>query len=147
MLERTVRAKSRRASAAAKAMVSGGAPETPRSGGFFLSLGIHALQGYGQERGGSCITCLRTGASKSTHGRTTSRQCRCAHRRRWRDPLAGDNVMKGGYWTDPERTAHALDDGWLIPACGMIDDGRSSGSPTANATSSRFGRRDALAGT
>src|SRR5215831_11546909 len=103
-------------------MVSGGAPLNPEIGGFFLSLGVTLLQGYGQTEAGPVITCNTPGRVKID---TVGPPLEGVQLRIAEDGevlVAGDIVMKG-YWNDPDATAQALKDGWLHTGdVGLIDD-------------------------
>ncbi|MBU3076886.1 AMP-dependent synthetase/ligase [Sphingomonas quercus] len=96
-----------------KALVSGGAPLNPEVGGFFSSLGIILLQGYGQTEAGPVISCNRpaAGIRLDTVGPPLPGvQLRIAED--GEILVAGELVMHG-YWRNPEETARVLVDGWL----------------------------------
>ncbi|MBV9538894.1 MAG: long-chain fatty acid--CoA ligase, partial [Acidisphaera sp.] len=93
-------------------MVSGGARLEPEVGKFFLGLGFHLLQGYGQTEAGPVVSANPPGSAKvATVG----------------PPLAGVEVriapdgeilvrgemVMDGYWGRPDETARAIVDGWL----------------------------------
>jgi long-chain acyl-CoA synthetase len=113
LLEKLVRDKVRaRFGGHLKAMISGGAPLNPEIGGFFLALGVHLLQGYGQTEAAPVICCNPPGHIRVE---TVGPPLDGVELRIAEDGeilVAGDNVMTG-YWNAPEASARTLIDGWL----------------------------------
>ncbi len=109
-LRRAVRA---RFGSRIKAMVSGGAPLNPEVGGFFQSLGIVILQGYGQTEAGPIVACNRprTGISLEAVG-PPLRDTEVRIADDGEILVRGENVMHG-YWRDAAESARVLAGGWL----------------------------------
>ncbi|MDE8651733.1 AMP-dependent synthetase/ligase [Novosphingobium album (ex Liu et al. 2023)] len=96
-----------------KALVSGGAPLNPGLGGFFQSIGLTLLQGYGQTEAGPVISCNRPGAGikMDTVGPPL-------HGVEVRIADDGEILVRGelvmhGYWANEAATRAVLHDGWL----------------------------------
>ncbi len=108
-----------------KAMVSGGAPLNYEIGLFFTALGLTILQGYGQTETAPIVSCNSPLNNKiDTVGRPmTATEIRIAE--------DGEILVRGeltmmGYWNNPDATAAAIKDGWVMTGdIGVIDeDGR-----------------------
>ncbi len=96
-----------------KAMVSGGAPLTPEVGGFFQSLGLTFLQGYGQTEAAPVISCNRpaAGIKMDTVGPPLpDTEVRIAEDG---EILVRGELVMHGYWRNEVETARVLKDGWL----------------------------------
>lgn len=96
-----------------KAMVSGGAPLNPEVGGFFQSLGLCFLQGYGQTEAAPVISCNRpaAGIKMDTVGRPLAEtEVRIAEDG---EILVRGELVMHGYWRNEAETARVLKDGWL----------------------------------
>ncbi len=96
-----------------KAMVSGGAPLTPEVGGFFQSLGLTFLQGYGQTEAAPVISCNRpaAGIKMDTVGPPLpDTEVRIAEDG---EILVRGELVMHGYWRNEVETARVLRDGWL----------------------------------
>ena len=96
-----------------KAMVSGGAPLTPEVGGFFQSLGLTFLQGYGQTEAAPVISCNRpsAGIKMDTVGPPLAEtEVRIAEDG---EILVRGELVMHGYWRNEVETARVLKDGWL----------------------------------
>jgi long-chain acyl-CoA synthetase len=96
-----------------KAMVSGGAPLNPEVGGFFQSLGLTFLQGYGQTEAAPVISCNRptAGIKMDTVGPPLAEtEVRIADDG---EILVRGELVMHGYWRNEMETARVLKDGWL----------------------------------
>jgi len=96
-----------------KAMVSGGAPLNPEIGGFFQSLGLTFLQGYGQTEAAPVISCNRpaAGIKMDTVGPPLAEtEVRIA---KDGEILVRGELVMHGYWRNEAETARVLRDGWL----------------------------------
>ncbi|KZE11014.1 MULTISPECIES: AMP-dependent synthetase/ligase [Sphingomonas] len=96
-----------------KAMVSGGAPLNPEVGGFFQSLGLCFLQGYGQTEAAPVISCNRpaAGIKMDTVGPPLAEtEVRIAEDG---EILVRGELVMHGYWRNEAETARVLKDGWL----------------------------------
>ncbi|WP_294325905.1 long-chain fatty acid--CoA ligase [uncultured Sphingomonas sp.] len=96
-----------------KAMVSGGAPLNPEIGGFFQSLGLCFLQGYGQTEAAPVISCNRpaAGIKMDTVGPPLAEtEVRIADDG---EILVRGELVMHGYWRNEAETARVLKDGWL----------------------------------
>lgn len=96
-----------------KAMVSGGAPLNPEIGGFFQSLGLCFLQGYGQTEAAPVISCNRpaAGIKMDTVGPPLAEtEVRIAEDG---EILVRGELVMHGYWRNEAETARVLKDGWL----------------------------------
>ncbi|MFD1036602.1 AMP-dependent synthetase/ligase [Sphingomonas hankookensis] len=96
-----------------KAMVSGGAPLNPEVGGFFQSLGLTFLQGYGQTEAAPVISCNRpaAGIKMDTVGPPLAEtEVRIAEDG---EILVRGELVMHGYWRNEVETARVLKDGWL----------------------------------
>ena len=96
-----------------KAMVSGGAPLNPEIGGFFQSLGLCFLQGYGQTEAAPVISCNRpaAGIKMDTVGPPLpDTEVRIAQDG---EILVRGELVMHGYWRNEAETARVLKDGWL----------------------------------
>ncbi len=96
-----------------KAMVSGGAPLNPEIGGFFQSLGLTFLQGYGQTEAAPVISCNRpaAGIKMDTVGPPLAEtEVRIADDG---EILVRGELVMHGYWRNEAETARVLKDGWL----------------------------------
>ncbi|KQM85976.1 AMP-dependent synthetase [Sphingomonas sp. Leaf23] len=96
-----------------KAMVSGGAPLNPEIGGFFQSLGLCFLQGYGQTEAAPVISCNRpaAGIKMDTVGPPLAEtEVRIAEDG---EILVRGELVMHGYWRNEAETARVLRDGWL----------------------------------
>ncbi|KQM61517.1 MULTISPECIES: AMP-dependent synthetase/ligase [unclassified Sphingomonas] len=96
-----------------KAMVSGGAPLNPEIGGFFQSLGLTFLQGYGQTEAAPVISCNRpaAGIKMDTVGPPlVDTEVRIAEDG---EILVRGELVMHGYWRNEAETARVLKDGWL----------------------------------
>lgn len=102
-------------------MVAGGAALPPEVGGFWDTMGIDVLEGYGMTEAAPMITFTRPGSivigSPGTVLEGIEIEIRdgeiCAK---------GGNIMKG-YLNKPDETAEALRDGWLYTGdLGYVDD-------------------------
>ncbi|WP_294325983.1 long-chain fatty acid--CoA ligase [uncultured Sphingomonas sp.] len=96
-----------------KAMVSGGAPLNPEVGGFFQSLGLCFLQGYGQTEAAPVISCNRpaAGIKMDTVGPPLAEtEVRIAEDG---EILVRGELVMHGYWRNEVETARVLKDGWL----------------------------------
>lgn len=96
-----------------KAMVSGGAPLNPEVGGFFQSLGLTFLQGYGQTEAAPVISCNRpaAGIKMDTVGPPLAEtEVRIADDG---EILVRGELVMHGYWRNEVETARVLKDGWL----------------------------------
>ncbi|MDJ0275826.1 AMP-dependent synthetase/ligase [Sphingomonas sp. 2R-10] len=96
-----------------KAMVSGGAPLNPEVGGFFQSLGLTFLQGYGQTEAAPVISCNRpaAGIKMDTVGPPLAdTEVRIAGDG---EILVRGELVMHGYWRNEAETARVLKDGWL----------------------------------
>lgn len=96
-----------------KALVSGGAPLNPEVGGFFQSLGLTMLQGYGQTETAPVVTCNfpSAGIDLNTVG-PALRGVELDFAKDGEILVRGECVMKG-YWKNEEDTARALPKDWL----------------------------------
>ena len=113
LLDRLVRSKlHRRFGGRLKAMISAGAPLNPEIGSFFLALGVHLLQGYGQTEAAPGISCNLPARIKIDTVGPPLDGVRVRIAEDGEILVAGENVMSG-YWNDPEATAQVLEDGWL----------------------------------
>ncbi|PEQ12170.1 long-chain fatty acid--CoA ligase [Novosphingobium sp. PC22D] len=114
MLDRTLRPKIRaKFGGRLKALVSGGAPLNPGLGGFFQSMGLTLLQGYGQTEAGPVISCNRPGAGikMDTVGPPL-------HGTEVKIAEDGEILVRGelvmhGYWANEAASRAVLKDGWL----------------------------------
>jgi long-chain acyl-CoA synthetase len=96
-----------------KAMVSGGAPLNPEIGGFFQSLGLCFLQGYGQTEAAPVISCNRpaAGIKMDTVGPPLAEtEVRIAEDG---EILVRGELVMHGYWRNEAETARVLRNGWL----------------------------------
>lgn len=113
VLDITVRRQIRRLfGGALKAFISGGAALDPALGRYFLALGVHILQGYGQTESCPVISVNRPDDNRiATVGQPLPGvSVRIAEDG---EILArGANLMTG-YWRDEAATAQALAEGWL----------------------------------
>jgi long-chain acyl-CoA synthetase len=121
-LERLVRRKVRaRFGGRFHAAMSGGARLEPAIGRFYLGLGIRLMQGYGQTEAGPVISANPPDAVRID---TVGRPLEGVALRIAADgeiEVRGDLVMDG-YWGQPEATARAIRDGWLLTGdIGAID--------------------------
>ena len=94
-------------------MVSGGAPLNPEVGGFFQSLGLCFLQGYGQTEAAPVISCNRpaAGIKMDTVGPPLAEtEVRIAEDG---EILVRGELVMHGYWRNEAETARVLKDGWL----------------------------------
>jgi long-chain acyl-CoA synthetase len=122
LLERLVRRKVRaRFGGRFHAAMSGGARLEPVIGRFYLGLGIRLMQGYGQTEAGPVISANPPDAVRID---TVGRPLEGVALRIAADgeiEVRGDLVMDG-YWGQPEATARAIRDGWLLTGdIGEID--------------------------
>jgi long-chain acyl-CoA synthetase len=124
LLERLVRRQVRaRFGGRLRALMSGGARLEPEVGRFFLGLGIHMMQGYGQTEAGPVIAANPPEASRiETVGRTLPGvEVRIAADG---EILVRGDLVMDGYWGRPEETAATIRDGWLATGdVGTLDDG------------------------
>ncbi|OYW47116.1 MAG: long-chain fatty acid--CoA ligase [Sphingomonadales bacterium 32-68-7] len=96
-----------------KALVSGGAPLNPEVGGFFETMGLVMLQGYGQTESAPVVSCNypSAGIRLDTVGPPLPGvEVRIAE--------DGEILVRGelvmlGYWQNPAETAKTIVDGWL----------------------------------
>ncbi|WP_156839794.1 AMP-dependent synthetase/ligase [Novosphingobium aquimarinum] len=114
LLERTLRPKIRaKFGGRLKAMVSGGAPLNPGLGGFFQSMGLTLLQGYGQTEAGPVISCNRPGAGikMDTVGPPLDGvEVKIADDG---EILVRGELVMHGYWANEAASRAVLIDGWL----------------------------------
>ena len=113
LLDKLVRAKvAQRFGGRVRLAISGGARLDPEIGRFYLALGLHLLQGYGQTEAGPVISANRPLAIRIE---TVGPALEGVDLRIADDGeicVRGDLVMDG-YWGRPEETAAAIRDGWL----------------------------------
>lgn len=106
-----------------KALVSGGAPLNPEVGGFFQSMGLTMLQGYGQTETAPVVACNFPSAGINLH--TVGPAMRGVEVDFAADGeilVRGECVMKG-YWQNEEATKAALPKDWLHTGdIGHLDD-------------------------
>ena len=107
-----------------KALVSGGAPLNSEVGGFFQTMGLTMLQGYGQTESAPVVSCNypSAGIRMDTVGPPLGGvDVRIADD--GEILVRGELVMKG-YWQNTEDTEKALANGWLHTGdIGHVDDG------------------------
>lgn len=123
LLDRLVRSKVRaRFGGRIRHFISGGAPLNPEVGEFFTALGVGIIQGYGQTEASPLISVNHPGRVKID---TVGLPLEGLEVRLADDGellVKGDCVMVG-YWEDPEATAAAIVDGWLLTGdLASIDD-------------------------
>lgn len=113
VLDRLVRQKVRqRFGGRLQAMVSGGARLDPDLSGFFLALGLPVIQGYGQTEAGPVVSVNMPWDNRRD---TVGPPLPGVEIRLAEDGelcVRGDLVMDG-YWSQPDATAKAIQDGWL----------------------------------
>ena len=113
VLDRMVRAKvAERFGGRMRVAISGGARLEPEVGRFFIALGVHLLQGYGQTEAGPVIAANRPDRVKiDTVGPPlTGVEVRIAEDG---EILVRGDLVMDGYWGRPEETAQVIRDGWL----------------------------------
>ena len=125
LLDATLRPKVRaRFGGRIKALVSGGAPLNPEVGGFFESMGLVMLQGYGQTESAPVVSVNYPSAGIRLN--TVGPPLKGVEVRIAEDGeilVRGELVMLG-YWRSPEDTAKTIVDGWLHTGdIGHIDEG------------------------
>lgn len=102
--------------------VSGGAALSPEIGGFFMSLGINLLQGYGQTEASPLISANRPHRIKIETVGPPVAGIEVVIADDGEILARGDALMKG-YWRDEASTAAAINNGWLHTGdIGTIDD-------------------------
>ena len=105
------------------AVISGGARLDPEVSRFFDALGVPVLQGYGQTEAGPVVSVNPPGAARNvTVGRPlTGVEVRIADDG---EILVRGDLVMDGYWNQPDASAAALRDGWLLTGdVGSVDAG------------------------
>ena len=92
--------------------VSGGAALNPEIGGFFMSLGINLLQGYGQTEASPLISANRPHRIKIETVGPPVAGIEVVIADDGEILARGDALMKG-YWRDEASTTAAINNGWL----------------------------------